>query len=1137
MAIKKIIRSNFGVKQHNFDIPDLNSLQKDSYTRFWSTEFPKILKEFSPIVDPAGKFNVHLGPKFSIDVDSKMSDYKCLLERTSYTGQLFIDITVENIKAKTKKSQKVNVGRVPIMTPKGTFIINGVQKIIVSQLIKSQGVIFGNDTERGVTSYIARIIPLRGIWIDFSVSPQDGVIWVKVDKKKKFPATQLLRLFGLTDNEEIKALFAGVDTDENTSYIQNTLEKDETVTIIDAVNSIYKKIRPGDIISIEQGRKYLMSLFGDSAKYDFGEVGRYKFDNRLGYSSIPDKALGYKRVIDKDEIIYTMRELIRMMVQKEPPDEIDSLANRRIRAVGEWLSNTFKAGISRVVKHSKDKMVTHEDISTPAQIVNMRPLMAVIDDFFNTSQLSRFMDQTNLLSEMDQRQFMTCTGPGGLVRERAGFDVRDVQPSYYGRICPINTPESAAFGLNLNTTIVAKVNPMGFIETPYYPVIDFLKATNPSLIGRSTREEVKVGGERILKKGQFITEEEFDSLSKNHPKLNIPVAKHVSKKAIYLSADAEKAHIIAEHISQIDELGHILVPQIGARRYGEMGQYSVNDITLMDVTSSQILSLASSLIPFAAQTDGKRNMMATNQQGQAVPLVRPENPLVATGMETIAARDSGYMITSDVDGIITSADGNKGVTVLCDKTKKEKNYKLLKFLISNNHTAINQRIVVQVGERVKIGDILAEGFGVHNGEFAIGQNVRVAFMPFKGYNFEDAIVLSERLVQKDKFSSIHIHEFSCDVHETETLGNEEITRDIPNVSVDKLKKLDETGVIHLGAYVESGDILIGKITPKGEADLTPEDKLVRVLFGEYSRDVRDSSLYLEHGLSGKVVSVRVFEREKGDSLPNDVIKRVHVWVATTRKIKPGDKMSGRHGNKGVVSVVLPVEDMPYGADGRPVDMVLNSLGVIARMNLGQILETQLGLVCEKLDIHAITQPLNNISNDTIKSELVSAGFDEGGRVELWDGQTGEKYDRPVVVGNLYMNKLHHLVDDKIHSRSTGPYSLITQQPLGGRSHAGGQRFGEMEVWALEAYGAAHALQEMLTIKSDDVSGREIAFDSIVKEKAIESVSLPSSFVVLTHELTALGIKVKAEVLESEEIPNVNLELANFIESVDKKTKK
>jgi len=1113
MAIKKIERQSFGVPQHLFAVPNLNAMQQQSYENFWKNDLTKILGEFSPITDnTGGRWQINLGPDFYLETDPNVDEYKALLNSSTHSAPLFMNVTVENLVSKEKKSQRVFVGKIPLMTRKGNFIINGVQKIVVSQLVKSPGLLYTRELEKGSFVYTARIIPTRGIWIDLELGG-DNVIYARIDRKKKFPATQLLKLFGLTKEEEIISLFKDVDNDEKVSYIQTTLDKDGAFGIEDAVNSIYKKIRPGDIVSIEQGRKYLLALFEDGAKYDFGSVGRYKFDVRLNFKSKPENGAEYKKTLSVGEITAALKELVRMAVEKELPDNIDSLGNRRVRAVGEWLGNTFKAGLSRVVRNTKDKMTVNEDQNfTPAQLVNMRPLSAMIEDFFNTSQLSRFMDQTNLLSEMDQRQFMTCSGPGGLTRERAGFEVRDVQPSYYGRICPVNTPEGPGFGLNLHAAIYSRINKMGFLETPYLRIKDRLVASDESLISRIIEEEVVIEGKRIYKAGQLVTKDILENLQSLNPKLEVRVRRHISTEIVWLSSEEESRYIIAEHINSVDDQGHIAIETVGARRQGEPVQVDIEEVELMDVAANQIFSLSTCMVPFVAQTEGMRVLMGTNQQGQALPLVKPEVPIVATGFEKIAADYSGYMFTSAIDGEVIKADGSE-VIVQGKDSKQKYTYTPLKFLPSNEHSTINQKVVVRPGEKVSKGDTLVEGFGIYNGEFAIGQNVRVAFMPFKGYNFEDAIVLSERLVQKDKFTSTHIYELVCDVHETR-LGNEDITCDIPNVASDKLRKLDKDGIIHLGAYVESGDILVGKITPKGEVDLSPEDKLIRVLFGEYSRDVKDSSLYLEHGLNGKVISIRVFSRENGDSLPNDVLKRVHIWLATTRKIKPGDKMAGRHGNKGVVSVVLPIADMPYTEDGRPIDVVLNPLGVVGRMNLGQLLETHLGLVCEKQGNLAVTQPLNEISIETIQHELQQAGYNKDGKVDLWDGETGEKYDRPVVVGHLYINKLHHLVDDKIHTRSTGPYSLVTQQPLGGRSHSGGQRFGEMEVWALEAYGAAYALQEMLTIKSDDVKGRDAAFEAIVREKPIMSPNLPSSFIVLANELTALGIKVNAAVTET-----------------------
>lgn len=1113
MAVKTLVPNTFGVRQHQFPVPNLNAMQTESYKRFWEEDLKNILAEFSPIQDTAaGRWRVELGPDYYLEVDDSATAYDALLRSSSFAAPLYINVTVENLITKEKKSQRVFVGKVPLMTPKGNFIINGVQKIVVSQLVKSPGVLFTRDLEKGVFTYSAKLIPTRGIWIDFSLGA-DGCIYARIDRKKKFPATQIFKLFGITSQSEISALFSEVDTDERISYITSTLDKDGTESVEDAINSIYRKIRPGDIVSIEQGRKYLVSLFEDGAKYDFGMVGRHMFDKRLGLQSEPTEGLEYKKTIGVEEVTAVMKELIRMMVEQTEPDSIDSLSNRRVRSVGEWLGNTFKAGLSRVVKNTRDKMAVNEDTNfTPAQLVNMRPLAAMIEDFFNTSQLSRLMDQTNIISELDQRQFMTCSGPGGLTRERAGFDVRDVHPSHYGRLCPVNTPEGAAFGLNVHAAIYSRVNKLGFLETPYLKIKEYLSVHDPELLGRTLYEDLIVGGKKLYKSGQFITVDILDELQKTKGDIQARVRRFVSKEVIWLDAQSELVKTIAEHINELDEMGHFVEETIGARKAGSPVQVSVNDVDLMDVAANQILSLSTCMVPFIAQTDGYRVLMGTNQQGQALPLVRPEQPVIATGFEAVAARDSGYMVVSEGEGEVLEA--NSQSVVIKYKDGKQKSYRPLKFLPSNDHSTINQRVKVKTGDKIQKGDVLLEGFGIHNGEFSIGQNVRVAFLPFKGYNYEDAIVLSEKLLQKDKFTSAHIYELITDVHETR-LGAEEITSDIPNVATEKLRNLDENGIIRLGAYVESGDILVGKITPKGEVDLSPEDKLIRVLFGEYSRDVKDSSLYLEHGLSGKVISIRVFDRANGDSLPTDVLKRVHIWLATTRKIKPGDKMAGRHGNKGVVSVVLPVEDMPYTEDGRPVDVVLNPLGVIGRMNLGQLLETHLGLVCEKLGTRAVTQPLNEITLDTIQEELRQAGYSADGKMDLWDGQTGQKYDRPVVVGTLYLNKLYHLVDDKVHTRSTGPYSLVTQQPLGGRSHSGGQRFGEMEVWALEAYGAAYALQEMLTIKSDDMKGRDAAYESIIKEKPITSPNLPGSFIVLANELTALGIRVNAQVTESD----------------------
>jgi DNA-directed RNA polymerase subunit beta len=1109
MAISKVVRSSFGAKLQSFPVPDVNQTQIESYKNFWRTELSKILEEFSPIEDSSGRWRVTLGPGFYLEPSNNETEIDVLLKGQSYNAPLYIDVKVENLITKETKKQKVFAGNMPLMTRKGDFVINGVQKIVVAQLVKAPGLLYTRDLDKGQFEYTAKVIPTRGIWVDFVIGA-DHVIYCRIDRKKKFPVTQLFKLFEMKDDEIIET-FENVDNDPSISYIRQTLDKDTVYGVSEAVNSIYKKIRPGDICTIDKGLKHIKGLFTDPDKYDFGKVGRYKFDNRLRLES---KTVGdnYKKTFDISEVVTVVKELIRMKIEIVQPDSIDSLSNRRVRSVGDWIANTFRSGLARVVRNSKDKMTISENTNfTPAQLVNMRPLSTMVDDFFNTSQLSRFMEQTNASAEMDQRQFMTCSGPGGLTRERASFDIRDVQESYYGRICPVNTPEGSAFGINLHMAIYSRVNHMGFLETPYLKIKKNISINDTEIISRTAFKDVIIDEKKVVKAGTLITADVREKLAETHPDLIIPVRVFVSKEIKWMGSDEELIYLIGEFTPKLDDQGHFLVDNIGARQGGNPVQASVHDVEFVDVTPNQIFSLSTCLLPFIAQTDGLRAAIGTNQQGQALPLVKPEVPYIATGYESIVARDSGYLITAEENGLVTSADAlsvkYKG------ESGKEYSHRAMKFMISNDHTCINQRIKVKTGEKISKGDVLVEGFGIQDGEFAVGQNVLVAFLPFKGYNYEDAIILSERLVQKDKFTSNHIYELICDVHETR-LGHEEITAEIPNAPTEKLKKLNSDGIIHLGSYVESGDILVGKITPKGEVDLTPEDKLIRVLFGEYSRDVKDSSLYLQHGLNGKVISVRVLSRDNGNILPNDVLKRVIIWLATTRKIKAGDKMAGRHGNKGVVSKVLPVEDMPYLEDGTPVDMILNPLSVISRMNLGQILETHLGLVCHKRNLHAITQPLNEISIQTIQNELVDAGYRSDGKLNMIDGQTGEMYDQPVTAGYIYYNKLYHLVDDKMHARSTGPYSLVTQQPLGGRSMSGGQRFGEMEVWALEAYGAAHALQEMLTIKSDDVKGRDAAFESIVREQPIFSPNLPNSFIVLANELTALGIKVNAEVVEA-----------------------
>lgn len=1102
MAINKINRDTLGVNYKEFPIPNLNSMQIDSYNNFWKNEFVSILREQTPFTDATGKWKIEFGPQYNLEVPTT-APITALVAGQSYTSRLTVRVTLENTVTKQKKVQDIFVCNMPIMTPNGTFIVNGTQKIVVGQLVKAPGVLFSLELEKNFPVYTAKMIPVRGVWIDFELG-QNNVIYVRLDRKKKFPVTQLLRVLGLATDNDILSKFTNLDGNSKVNFVQNTIDNDSASDVSSAINAVYNIVRSGDLAYTNQAQKHIIGLLSDPTKYDFGVVGRYKFNIRLGVEQNLDNLYEYKKTISSDEIVKVIQELIRMKNEGAQADPIDSLENRRVKSVGDWLTTTFKSGLTRVIKHTKEKIQISEDENfTPAQIVNVRPMSAMIEDFFNTSQLSRLMDQTNVISQFDDSRFITATGPGGLVKERASFEVRDIQPSYYGRIGPDQTPEGASYGLNIYYALYSRVNKLGFLETPYYKVKKDLQSDDKDLIGKSAIHDIFEGKTKVLKAGTLITKDIFEDLA-SKTKQSITVRPFVGKDYYYLDSLTETKYVICQNTSAIDENGNFTEDFIGARVNGEPSQVSIEIVDYIDVAPNQILSLASTMVPFLSQTNEFRSMVGANQQSQAVPCIRLENPYVATGLEKYIARDCDYVTKAKEDGVITYSDGLK--VTMEGESGKIYEYNTVKFMPSNGHTAINQKVVVASGEKVLKDDILIEGFGIHNGEFSAGQNVRIAFLSFKGYNYEDAIILSERLVQKDKFTSNHIYEFTCDVHETR-LGSEEITKDIANVANEKLRKLNEDGIVRVGTYIESGDILVGKITPKGEIDLSPEDKLIRVLFGEYSRDVKDSSMYLQHGLSGKVIAVRVFSREDGHSLPTDVLKRVHIWLATTRRIKKGDKIAGRHGNKGVVSIILPVEDMPFTKDGKPVDVVLNPLSIISRMNLGQLLETHLGLVCDTGNIMAVTQPLNDIPPQKIQEELVRLGYPSNGKVDLFDGSTGEQYDSPVVVGNIYLNKLHHLVDDKMHARSTGPYSLVTRQPLQGRSHQGGQRFGEMEVWALEAYGAAYALQEMLTIKSDDVTGRDAAFESIVKNKPIMSPNLPGSFVVLANELTALGIKV------------------------------
>ncbi len=1031
-------------------MPHLIESQLSSYKWFLEKGLKELLTEITPIKDFTGKnLEMFFGECF---LDKPKYDEKTARERnTTYEAPLYCSVKLVNKITGKTKTQDVYFGDFPLMTPRATFVINGVERVVVSQLIKSPGVFFTAEPSRGKNLYGAKVIPNRGAWLELDTD-MAGVIGVKIDRKRRIPITALLRVFGLSSDEEILAAFADIDTDPDTKYIATTLEKDPSKNADEGFKEVYKRIRPGDLATVDNAKSLISAMFFNFDRYDLSEVGRYKLDQRL------DLEAPGQHILRKEDLIAAVREIIRLNNTQEEADDIDHLANRRIRSVGELIQTRFRVGLARMARIAKDRMSLAElDTVTPAQLIHVRPIVAAMQEFFSSSQLSQFMDQTNPLAELEHKRRLSAMGPGGLSRERAGFEVRDVHHSHYGRLCPITTPEGPNIGLVAHLATYAKINDFGFIETPYRKVV-----------------------------------KDKDGKAK------------ATDEIVYMDAFEEEKLIIAPANTLLDENGYFLDKRAPVRVHGHPSIAETNDIEWMDVSPKQIISVTTSLIPFLEHDDANRALMGSNMQRQAVSTIRPQAPIVGTGMERKAAYDSGQVVLSDADGEVVSVNGDK-ITVE-GKDGKKYVHELLKFIRTNSGTAINQIARATKGQKVKKGDVLADGASTEGGELALGQNVLIAFMSWHGYNYEDAIILSDRVVKEDRYSSIHIEDFKIDVRDTK-LGPEIVTRDIPNVGEEKLKDLNENGVIRIGAQVKAGDILVGKITPKGETDLTAEEKLLRVIFGEKSRDVKDTSLVLPHGEYGKVVNIREFSRENGDKLPSGVIRSIQVSVAVLRKIQVGDKMAGRHGNKGVVSKVVPIEDMPHLADGTPIDIILNPLGVASRMNLGQILETHLGLAAGTLGYKVATPVLDGISEETIKQELKRAGFPEDGKVDIYDGMTGEKFDERVTVGYTYMLKLHHLVDDKMHARSTGPYSLITQQPLGGKAQFGGQRFGEMEVWALEGYGAAHTLQEMITIKSDDVVGRSKTYEAIVKGEPIKKPNIPESFRVLVKELQSLCLEV------------------------------
>ncbi len=1076
-------------------LPDLIKIQKDSFDWFLKEGLPEALESFSPIQDYSGRLELHLLPNFELE-EPKWSVTECRARDITYASHLKIPVQLVNKQTGEIKEQKIFIGELPLMTPRGTFVINGAERVVVSQIVRSPGAYFKREDSAasGKILFSSTVIPNRGAWLKFEVDTS-SLIHIRVDKTRKILASTFLRALGY-QTQDMLELFRHRD------FFQKTLDKEKASgieTTEQALIEVYKKLRPGDPPSAEGGQQMIKSRFFDPKRYDLGRVGRYKINTKLKLDIAEDV-----RTLDNQDIVAIIDYLIGFSYDMSEADDIDHLGNRRIRSVGELLQNQFRVGLTRIERIVRERMTIQDiDNLTPQNLINAKPLVASIKEFFGSSQLSQFMDQTNPLSELTHKRRLSALGPGGLNRERAGFAVRDIHTSHYGRICPIETPEGPNAGLINSMATFARVNEYGFLETPYWRVRNGI----------------------------------------------------VLDELIYMTADKEDSHYIAPgDLGFKDKFVEVDGEKIRERRFdvlkipvrfkGEFFEVDPNEVEFVGVSPVQIVSVATSLIPFLEHDDANRALMGSNMQRQSVPLVSPERPYVGTGLEHRVAYDSGALLLSDVDGVVSYVDANK-VKVKTDKGD-ERLFELLKFFRSNQDTSINQRPAVSIGDKISKGSLIADGASTVQGELSLGRNVLVAFMPWEGYNFEDAILVSQRLVREDIYTSIHIEKYETEARTTK-LGAEEITRELPSIGEDAVRDLDEEGIIRVGAEIEPGDILVGKVTPKGESEHPPEEKLLRAIFGEKARDVRDTSLRVPHGEKGRVVDVRVFSREEGDELPPGVNKVVRVYIAQKRKISVGDKMAGRHGNKGIISRILPIEDMPYMPDGTPIDIVLNPLGVPGRMNVGQIYEYLLGMAGYLKQIPIEITPFDEMFEEMASQTLVEtqlreareqkieekynelithlgdeiteeearsraetewSWLKESGKITLYDGRTGEAFMQKVGVGNMYMMKLVHLVDDKIHARSTGPYSLVTQQPLGGKAQFGGQRFGEMEVWGLEAYGAAYTLQEMLTIKSDDVMGRAAAYEAIVKGKNIQKPGIPESFKVLIRELQSLGLDMK-----------------------------
>ncbi len=1034
-------------KKPHIDLPNLVDAQVRGYQKLLTDGIKEVFKEFSPIKDYSEKKFELTFTKLEMSAP-KYDEHYAKENKLTYEAPFRVHARLVNKTLGVDKDQEIFMADIPLMTDHGTFIINGVERVFVPQLARSSGVFFTAQEVKGVKFFGAKVIPGRGVWIEIE-SDQEGAMHIRVDKKRKFAATLLLRVLGLPTDEKIKAAFKGTKAE---AAINATLARDVTKTAEEAYGEIYRRLRDGDLASAENAKEFVDGLFSPE-RYDLSEIGRFKFNKRFGLG-LDKQSLATRNISGTDMVEILKHITVLNQTPHALPDDIDHLGSRRVRMMGEMLQQKIRVGMSQMKRNIQDRMSTIDsDATLPVQFISPRPLQARIKEFFTTHQLSQFMGQYNILTELEHLRQLSALGPGGLTRERAGLEVRDVHYSHYGRLCPIHTPEGPNIGLILRLTTYARVNDFGIIETPYLKV-----------------EKGVITGE-----------------------------------VAYLDALEEEGKYIAHAGVKTDEKGKITEEFVEIRQTGKPGLISAKEVDYVDVAPNQAFSIATSMIPFLEHDDTNRALMGSNMQKQATPCIVPEAPLVATGVEEVAARFSGRLRYAPEDGEITYVDAKK--VSMKGKSGKEYTFSLINFSRTNGFTTFHQRPAVDLGEKVKKGTVLVDTSSSAQGQAALGQNVRVAFMAWGGANYEDAIVLSERLVRGSKFTTIHMDEFEVSVRDTK-LGPEVTTHDIPNVGEVKLKDLDEEGIVRVGAEVRANDILVGKITPKGEAELTPEERLLRSIFGEKARDVKDTSLRLPHGKKGRVVGVKVFSREKGDSLESGIIKKIHIEVAQLRNVTVGDKLAGRHGNKGVISRVLPEEDMPYTADGEPVDIILTPLGVPSRMNLGQIFEMHLGLAANSLGYQAICPPFMGATVDEIKEELTKAGFDASGKVKLYDGRTGQEFEQSIAIGYMYMLKLHHMVEDKIHMRSIGPYSLITQQPLGGKAQGGGQRFGEMEVWALEGYGASYILREMLTIKSDDIGGRAAAFDAMVKGEPIQSPHIPESFNVLLSNLRGLALDIE-----------------------------